>query len=605
MPLPTIDDLRTDLQRGLAAAMLDGAPAGLSADQAAEAARAVVAGHGLPAAVAARFGETPVCTLVSFDADRIQAWVFASERVQVAKGASQTLDRLNQTLRERALAIPGVHGIVYSAGGGGMLFAGASAASSPPLARQLEERVRDRLEANSHELTFTVVALPLCSRDLLPSAPAISLSGALHRFTVVDGLRGALTRLQVELRARKDAAPRRGGAGVQLLARPGAASERCPSCGRRPPGADPLVDDGPQSWCGWCRGLRQVCLDGGRQPREPRHGTPRSPTFSDLAESSPRRRRYLGFVAVDGNGMGSVLQGVRDLVQLRAFSEVTSHIYSAARAGVEAVLAGGFLDPLWDPADAYLSLLSGGDEITVVLPAAAAPLTALTLLRSVESGFDAAAVRGGLLHDAFEHDAPLLAKLAHAGAAAGLVIAQPSYPVRLLRRYADTLQKQAKAACAARGSRSGVAWSLLTDSSPLPEGTTGATEPGDLDLDSFEQLWREAREARDSALPRAALQRLVNQYRDEDDSLRSLPAGAARREALDRLAANFFRYQLARNSALAAWWEAVAPAGAALGRPAAEDPVAAWFGAGGGRKLAQLVDLLSIEPFPDAAGPPR
>jgi hypothetical protein len=585
--------------------MLDGAPAGLTADQAAAAARAVIAGHGLPAAVAARFADTPVCTLVSFDADRIQAWVFASERVQVAKGASLTLDRLNWTLRERALAIPGVHGVVYSAGGGGMLFAGAAAAGSQALARQLEERVRDWLEANSRELTFTVVSLPLFARDLLPSTSETSISGSLHRFTVVDGLRGALIRLQVELRARKDASPRRGGPGVQLLARPGAASERCPSCGRRPPGADPLIDDGPQSWCGWCRGLRQVCLDGARHPGAPQEGASRSPTFTDLAESSQRRRRYLGFVAVDGNGMGSVLQGIRDFVQLRAFSEVTSHIYSAARAGVEAVLAGGFLDSRWEPADAYLSLLSGGDEVTVVLPAAAAPLTALTILRSVESGFDEATARGGLLHQAFQQDAPLLAKLAHAGAAAGLVIAQPSYPVRLLRRYADTLQKQAKAACAASDSRSGVAWSLLTDSSPLPDGASGDAEPSELCLDSFEQLWREARAARDSALPRAALQRLVNQYRDEADSLRSLPPGSARREALDRLAANFFRYQLARSHELAAWWDAVAPAVPAPGRPEAGDRVAAWFGAGGGRKLAQLVDLLAIEPFPDAAESPR
>ena len=605
MSLPSLDDLRNDLQRGLAAAMLDGAPGTLSADQAAEAARAVVAGQGLPSAIAARFGERPVCTLVSFDADRIQAWVFASERVQVAKGASLTLDRLNRTLRERALEIAGVHGVVYSAGGGGMLFAGASAAGSPPLPRQLEERVRDWLEANSHELTFTVVSLPLYPRDLLPSAPETSLSGALRRFTLVGGLRGALIRLQVELRARKDASPRRRGPGVQLVPRPGAASERCPSCGRRPPTADPLVDDGPQSWCGWCRDLRQVCLDGGRQPAERDRRAARSPTFSDLAEASKRRRRYLGFVAVDGNGMGSVLQGVRDFLQLRAFSEATSHIYGEACAGVEAVLARGFLDPLWDPADAYHSLLSGGDEITVVLPAAAAPLTALELLRAVESGFEGASARGGLLHEAFQQDAQLLDKLAHAGAAAGLVIAKPSYPVRLLRRYADTLQKQAKTACAALDSRSGVAWSLLTDSSPLPEGAAGVAEPSELRLESFEQLWQEAAAARDSGLPRAALQRLVSQYRDEDDSLRSLPPGPARRDALDRLAANFFRYQIARSRELAAWWDAVAPAGPAAGRPEEGDQVAAWFLAGGGRKLAQLADLLSIEPFPDVAGSPR
>jgi hypothetical protein len=150
-PLPRLADLRAELERGLTAAILASAsinaPAGLDTREATEAARAVIAGRGLPEPLLPRFADRPVCALVSFDADRIQQWVFASQRVQVAKGASLTLDRLNQSVRERASEIPGIYGVVYSAGGGGMLFAAATpaaarAATTAADLHDLELRVR-------------------------------------------------------------------------------------------------------------------------------------------------------------------------------------------------------------------------------------------------------------------------------------------------------------------------------------------------------------------------------------------------------------------------------------------------------------------------------
>jgi hypothetical protein len=319
-------------------------------------------------------------------------------------------------------------------------------------------------------------------------------------------------------------------------------------------------------------------------------------TFSDFAEASSRRRKYLGFVAIDGNGMGGVVQGVRDLLQLRAFSEATTTIYENARRRIDGILSRGFLQTDWKPHEANLSLLSGGDEITLVLPAAAAPLAALEILREIEAGYDEQCRPGGLLHEAFTGEPDLLDRLRHAGAAAGVIAAQPQFPVRLLRHYANDLQKQAKQVCGPGAERSAIAWKLLTDSSPLPEGMTQVDNPEDYKLVTFEQTCREAAAAAEVGLPLSALWSVLGQCRREEETLQRLPE-KDRRRVLALAAANFFRYQIARNDRLKEWWSRVRPPKEADGG-LHRDEVDTWFGRGGAGRLERLVDLLALQAFP-------
>jgi fermentation-respiration switch protein FrsA (DUF1100 family) len=308
-------------------------------------------------------------------------------------------------------------------------------------------------------------------------------------------------------------------------------------------------------------------------------------TFGDFAEAMERPRRFLGFIAIDGNGMGNLVQQMGGFLELRAFSEAVTTIYGNARESV-----GDWLAPLLtadrSPESCHLSLLSGGDEITLVLPAAAAPVVTLRLLRAIEQGFSQATLPGGLLHEAFQANPEVLAGLSKAGAGAGVILAQPTYPVRLLRGYADELLKAAKATCVEGSLRSAVAWHFLTDSSPLPTGLAHG-EPGySVSLDDFEGLLEEVRQANELGVPRSALQRLLAQHRDEEIVLRST---RDRKAALSLLDANFFRYQLARNAKLADWWQVIGP------QNAASDPVHEWLERSHGRKLEQVVDLLSLE----------
>jgi hypothetical protein len=422
----------------------------------------------------------------------------------------------------------------------------------------------------------------LFARDARPApeGPPVTAEplSPLERFAVVEGVTGALTRLQVRVRRAKDEAPQ--GRVPRLDDRPGEAAERCPSCGRRPP-AKPVAGDGPEFWCGWCRGMWERAREG-----EPVR------TFADLAGALRGRRPYLAFLAIDGNNLGAILQRVQSLLQLRAFSAATTAIYQAAREAAAAAVPERELERGWEPEQAVLSLLSGGDEVTLVLPAAAGPRAAIEVLREVERGFTAATAPGGLLAAAFAGAPELLARLARAGAGGGLVAAREHYPVRLLRRYAAELQGRAKSWCARRPGdrRSALAWTLLTDSSPLPDA--GAVGGGDeaWTPEDFTQLLGEAAAAVRKGLPQAAVHRLLGEVEREERSLAVLGEGEGKRKVAVALAANFFRYQIARNRELAAWWSAInAGAGEA-------EAVAAWLGRAGGKWLPALADLLALGP---------
>lgn len=612
LDLPTLDQLRKELADGLGAAIHRSAPSALSEQEAAAAAEQGLEGHDLPQAVRDLFDAAPLCTLVCFDADSIQSWVFASERVQVAAGASMVLDELNESVarfrrkkngeRQASLLdeVEGLCGVLYSAGGGGILFADARRPSE-----ELTRAVKAALEKQSHGLTFTVVAESLFARDFEASSPAEPLAGAphgLHRFAPVGGFQAALVRAQVRLQAAKDArgsdlsaeGDEASGDDTRKGNPPGRLkSERCPSCNAPLPDGKTARDDGPGSWCERCLKLRRALRGQKGEHFEDAKGN--ALTFSDLAETAARSRQYLAFLALDGNSMGNVVRGVRTFLQLRAFSEATSRIYEAARRGLREVLA-PYLDSKASPEGSSLSLLGGGDEITLVLPAAAAPAAALALIETVEEGFDqaASAEQGGLLYRAFESSPKQLEALRRAGVGAGLVMAAHKYPVRLLRLYAGDLQKAAKRRCASKGLRSGIAWTLLTESGALTEKLHQEEASEDLGAASFRSLLEEVRQAHEMGVPQSALQTVLSYRAREGLGLRSLEKENGG-QVLDLLTAHFFRYQLARNDKLQQWWTGI------TGAEPSPDSVDGWFKGGkGARRLEQILDLLSLRPFPKA-----
>lgn len=465
-----------------------------------------------------------------------------------------------------------------------------------------ENEIRDKLEEKTPELTFTVVSEKVHARDLQkaegqPAPIATEAGSSLGRFGIARGLHGLLVRMQIKVREAKEAQPRP--VIRPLEARPGTAAERCPSCNRRPPQNPPVAGDDPKFWCPWCWQMRRRARENFKEGEDPWERDGETLTFEDLAKASRATRKYLAFFAADGNGMGRLAQGLTSFLELRAFSEATSHVYETARDKAEEILAESDLEEGWQPKHAKLSLLSGGDEITLVLPSAPAPRVAVAVLQEIERGFDRITEPGALLAEALGEDHPVLAELRQAGAGAGLLVAPETYPVRLLRHYAQGLQRQAKRRCAERadeGHRSGLAWTLLTDGSPLPKGLEDEAEAA-YSPKGFDRLLEETGKAEAAKVPGSLLHNLLAQKRREEKSLEEVvKPGPERDRVVVHLVANFFRYQLARHESLRTWWQAIQDNGTPDSE-AQDDPILRWLAIDGGRRLEEVTDLLSLEPF--------
>lgn len=520
-------------------------------------------------------GETPVAHLVALDADHIRRFVFESERPQVTGGASRVLEDVNGRVLEGREAPQGFLGCVYSAGGVGLLLASgeASAAGLEQACREWLEGRAQGLGPGGQGLSFTVAATPVHASDLTGgSEPRLDVEHLRLR----RGLPGVLARLQALLRTAKDAkAPRLESSGLPTHA-PGRAATRCPSCGRRAPNPEgDLVRADEPPWCRHCMGLR------GRYVRAERAGA--AIRYDELAARSRSRRRYLAFLSLDGNGLGRYLQELTSLSQLAAFSEAVTGVFEAARTRARETVGlvpssyGASLEAESDS----VSLLSGGDEVVLILPSAAGWQALQAALATVEAEFSA------LGHDddmraAFRNADGRLAELAKAGSSAGLVISPATFPVRLLRRYADTLVKRAKGRLAA-DARSSACALLLTDASPLPSlnATAGAADESIQVLASLAELdafVREARAAQDCRVPTSAFQGIRRAELEEDCAD---PLGR------ERSLGNFLRYQLVRHEdTLGAWWNEVQRDRGAC--------IEAWFRRP--HRVRHLLDALTLEP---------
>ena len=568
----------------------------------------------------ARLGDRSLLRLVAFDADRIQEWVFASERIQVARGASATLENVDRQALETLLAnddlrAVGLRGVVYAAGGGGLVIATPTA----PIADQ-ERILREALEttvnpkASGPRLTFTCAAVDVTGVMLETSKPRPledTGAGRLDRYRIVDGFSGVFARLRIALREKKDSGLGAFEAASEFVPLDGRALDRCPSCYRVPAGTTRIRAD-EASWCDRCVELRKrdrsSSTSAGNKDKNPENS---ATTFVDVAESD-RGRGYLAYLAADGDDFGHRFESLRSLDQVMAFSVVVTDVFAAARADVAK-----FVERHTKKQSASASLLSGGDEIVFVLPADVAPAAAIVLTHAVERRLRA--LPGP---DDKSFPGPVAKALRSATISTGLVIAPPTYPVALMRRDAAQLQRQAKRSPADRGPKpSTIAWTFLTDGAPRPTASGDHhVRLGETSVAAFEHklaevtlamtLPRTKEEARRNLIgpdvPKSVLRPIVALAEREEragldahgTATSTLPPTA--RRTVDRVVAGFFRYQLARSPELRRWWDQPAVRGR---RPA--HAVEEWLGTGGRQRLASLLDWLSLAPIAGPATSPE
>lgn len=365
--------------------------------------------------------------LLAADTDRTQAYVFESARLPEIRGASWKLDDLNrqieQMVNDAIQEAPSPPCQVVYAGGGGLL-AIVPQSQAEVLARKIEALYpQETIMA-----TITAAWRPITEAMLEGGYPPDQ-----------DAPFGALVRWAgTWLRRRKESKP----VVPFIPALPYA--ERCASCQQRPANPQTLSwTQGPL--CDVCRTKRDFAHRDYwfAQVREavghPEADAPR--TLGEIGRACRARTGYVGFIYLDGDGLGQVLETLPKAKDYTTFSEA---VEKSARGAVFDALRR--LSPVKVEGDKEVRepgtgcvtihpfeiLTIGGDDVMLIVPAD----QAIPVACDISQGFETR-MREQLSTSEANESYTL---------SGGIVMADDHNPVRFLRNLAEQLQDIAKAA---------------------------------------------------------------------------------------------------------------------------------------------------------------
>lgn len=362
---------------------------------------------------------SPPALLVA-DTDATQSYVFESNKLPEIRGASRQLDDLNRQIG-RLVAEAG-HQCIYAGGGG--LLALVPPEAAPDLAAQIE------------------TLYPQVTGTATITAAWRPLPADYHQYRFGDLAAWA----GHWLRARKENKP----APPFFEVLPHQA--RCQSCQKRPVDAG-LLGKYPDGWqlCAICQGKRAV------QQREAWFGRfetalktnpewlrayfattttdPVDPqSISEIGAAAQGRPGYVGFIYLDGDGIGRRLQSIDTPA---AYGEFSQKLRQTTTQAVYAALARN-LQPTLVEADEFRGarggqvlihpfeiLAIGGDDLLLMVPAHVALPIALEIGQAFGQTMSAGMAEPVSM-------------------SAGVVLADNRTPIRVLRDLAGQLLKEAK-----------------------------------------------------------------------------------------------------------------------------------------------------------------
>ena len=299
--------------------------------------------------------------LVSFDTDRIKEYVFATGKLKEIRGASAILDELNRwDMVEKAQKFNAE--TIYANGGSGMFIVPETSAVAFVQAVEKEYH----LQTLTGSITSAITDLP-------------------DGFTKQAPVQDHLQQLAYRLRLKKDANPLNqpilthpflrtcDSCGEQYASQSVTAPEPellCRSCKNKRDKADQIQKEIEAVISGdakkylkyklWHRLLRELAVTPISYPMT---GKNRPEDFNDLGDMS-EPRNYMGLIYADGDSMGKALEDLKNLDEVKKFSEVVDNaIYQAVHEAILAYLP---------PGDRYFPfdiLMLGGDDLVMVTTA--------------------------------------------------------------------------------------------------------------------------------------------------------------------------------------------------------------------------------------------
>jgi len=369
--------------------------------------------------------------LLAADTDRTQEYVFESAKLPEVRGASWLLDDLNVNRLPNLFRKHGLTGkfidddppgeIIYA--GGGALIALVPTSEAETLANAIEAEYPKVTSAAS------------ITADWRPVTPRMVIDGYPN-----GGFGGLVQWAGSWLTRRKESKP----PPSFYEALPHAV--RCQSCQIRPANMALFADDPSGGWpiCPVCekkRLDRSLWFEKYQEEYAIKAEHPQD--LSEIAQASSGRKGYVGFVYLDGDGLGAVFHRQRTALDYRVFSQ---GIATAATVAVMQTLS-DLLSPtqiLGSDARREIGqphlvgkpitihpfeiITIGGDDIWLIVPGD----RAIPIAAAISTAFSKKASRP-------DDDGPCTLS-------GGVVIADDHNPVRVLRDLAKDLAREAKRA---------------------------------------------------------------------------------------------------------------------------------------------------------------
>lgn len=351
--------------------------------------------------------------LLAWDANSIHAFVFDTTNATGIRGASDILTSIDRTLRNGGKIGLETSQILFSGGGSGLAV--VSQAQIEPALGALH-----RLFALQTRIaTCSAACVPLVQGDQPFNQRVLAADRALDQDRIQRGA---------------DSEP-----AVPFFV------SRCEVCGRRAASVSKLRGKEPYSRLE-CEPCKLRIERGKRQRRFQNEPS----DFKDIEDESGYALLYL-----DGNGVGRRISSLTNPLDYSLFSQALMNLMRSTFRDI----AEGF--NLSEDGDekrkgrGYQLPICGGDDLVAILPARAAVPLATQLLAELEKRADS--------------DPILKPRPKGLGAAAGVAIAHPGYPVRHLLTEAQALLKTAKKRVYRDGARSAINFAVIKDGSPRAE----------------------------------------------------------------------------------------------------------------------------------------
>lgn len=353
--------------------------------------------------------------LVCFDTDQIKQYLLTTNRLKEIRGGSALIADLDAKRKSNLENRYGQQNVVYSAGGG--------AAVLVPTEQEAQRLIAE------------------IERDFRVKTVTASITGAYIQMDANTGRFGDwMSRAGRELRRAKSAKAELSVLPVEPYLR------LCNSCGQHP--AAQQADDGSGDWlCQACHKKRKL---GGERRRgffakfaewaDPTIWTEKTlPEDLDAIGAVSSPPGYVGFIALDGNHIGDLLDKLPSVEAYRKFSD---GLWSLTKEQTFAALK-----QYGRPRDGiapFEIVLIGGDDVLLITAGDMAVDIALAITRGFEQQSSELLAQVGL--------SDRRKKLTMAG---GVVLAHADFPIPAMHTLAEALQKSAKRLCAEQKYQSG------------------------------------------------------------------------------------------------------------------------------------------------------